>query len=91
MTTSQKPSSRKRNRTAVDDVNLPRVVDMDVGNRFKLSALGAERCPRLAKQVGIVTAIIPNSRTICVRFDGNKNPTSIYKDYIEPFESEEAR
>jgi hypothetical protein len=89
--TTPKTTHKIRRRTAVDDASLPRVVDMDVGDRFKLSALGSQRCPRLASKVGIITATIQNSRAISIRFDGNKRSTSIHRDYIEPIESEKVK
>jgi hypothetical protein len=54
-----------------------------VGDRFRMSTLGAQRCPRLSKKVGTITSMIENSQTVCVRFDGNKRPTTLHRDYIE--------
>jgi hypothetical protein len=59
-------------------------VELQVGDRFQLSLLGAERCPRMAGRIGTVAALILNSGTITVRFDGNKRSTRIHRDYIEP-------
>jgi ribosomal protein L21E len=58
-----------------------------VGDRFKLSALGAERCPGLAGKVGTVINRRPDSRIVTVQFDGNRNSTSLHRDYIEPTEA----
>ena len=55
-----------------------------VGDRFKLSALGAERCPGLAGKVGTVVKRRLDSAIVTVRFDGNRNSTSLHRDYIEP-------
>jgi len=77
---TSKTTYKIRRRTAVDDTSLPRVVDIEVDDRFRLNALGSQRCPRLARKVGIITTIIQNSRTIGVRFDGNKRSTSIHRD-----------
>jgi hypothetical protein len=74
--TPQTRTGRKRMPVAPRD-------SFKVGDRFKMSALGAKR-PRLASKVGTVTAKIQNSRTVSVRFDGNKRSTSIHQDYIEP-------
>jgi hypothetical protein len=54
-----------------------------VRDRFRMSILGARRCQRQSAKVGIVTSIIENSYTVCVRFDGNKTPTTLHRDYIE--------
>jgi hypothetical protein len=58
-----------------------------VGERFKLSALGSQRCPRNSNKGGIITSTIENSRSVCVRFDGNKTSTTLHRDYIEPIEA----
>jgi len=54
------------------------------GDRFKLSTLGAERCPGLAGKVGTVIKRRLDSGIVTVRFDGNRNSTSLHRDYIEP-------
>jgi hypothetical protein len=58
-------------------------IELNIGDRIRLSRLGLERCPRLASGIGTVTGLKLNSSTIIVRFDGNKRPTSIHRDYIE--------
>jgi len=59
---------------------------LNVGDRFKMSALGAERSPGLAKKVGTIIQRCPHSRVVTVRFDGNKYITLLYRDYIAPLE-----
>ena len=54
------------------------------GHRFRLSKLGAERCPGLRKKVGVIVKVRENSASIIVRFDGNKEKTTLHRDYIEP-------
>ena len=66
-------------------------IAFEVGKRVKLSALGSQRCPRIARKVGTVTGLIPNSQTIAVRFDGNKRSTSIHRDYVELLKSDHER
>ena len=56
----------------------------EAGDRFKLSALGAERCPGLAGKVGTVIYRRLNSGIVTVCFDGNRNSTALHRDYIEP-------
>lgn len=58
-----------------------------VGDRFRLSTLGAERCPGLAGKVGRVINRRPDSSIVIVRFDGNRNSTSLHREYIEPTEA----
>ncbi|MBR1211105.1 hypothetical protein [Bradyrhizobium sp. JYMT SZCCT0180] len=57
------------------------------GDRLKLSALGAERCPGLAGKVGAVVKRRLDSGIVIVRFDGNRQSTSLHRDYIEPTDS----
>ena len=66
--------------------NFKRVA-LQVGDRVKMSALGSERSPLLAKKVGTVSGVRRDSRTIFVRFDGNRTPTTLHRDYIEPLEA----
>jgi len=54
------------------------------GQRFRLSQLGAECCPRLRNKVGVIVSVRENLASIIVQFDGNKNTTTIHRDYIEP-------
>jgi hypothetical protein len=54
------------------------------GQRFRLSKLGAERCPRCIVQVGNIVRVRKNSVSITVKFDGNKKTTLLHRDYIEP-------
>jgi hypothetical protein len=53
-----------------------------VGTRFKMSELGAERCPELAGQTGIVVDVSPRTTGVTVQFDGAKRPTCLHRDFI---------
>ena len=53
-----------------------------VGTRFKMSALGADRCPELADQAGIVVDVSPRTTGVTVLFDGAKRPTVLHRDFI---------
>jgi hypothetical protein len=66
--------------------NFKRVA-LQVGDRVKMSALGSERSPVLAKKFGTITGVRRDSRTIFVRFDGNRTSTTLHRDYIEPLEA----
>jgi hypothetical protein len=54
------------------------------GQRFRLSELGAKRCPKYIVKEGDVVRVPKHSASVTVKFDGNKQPTSIHRDYIEP-------
>jgi hypothetical protein len=51
--------------------NSKRVV-LKVGDRVKMSVLGSKRSPRLARKVDSITGVRRDSRTIFVRFDGDR-------------------
>lgn len=55
-----------------------------IGSRFKMSALGAARSPRLADKRGTIVGTNRHSRSIRVLLDGSKSPISLHRDYIEP-------
>ena len=54
------------------------------GQRFRLSKLGEQRCPKFIVKVGTIVAVRKNSASIIVKFDGNKQATTLHRDYIEP-------
>jgi hypothetical protein len=54
-----------------------------IGVRFRMSALGAARSPRLAKKEGIVVGGSRLSCSIRVLFDGSKSAMSLHRDYVE--------
>ena len=54
------------------------------GTRFKMSDLGAARCPELAGQTGIVVEVSASNTGVTVLFDGASRPTALHKDFINP-------
>ena len=53
-----------------------------VGTRFKISELGAVRCPNLADKIGIVVGLSRQNSGITVLFDGDRRPTCVHSGYI---------
>jgi hypothetical protein len=53
-----------------------------VGTRFKISKLGAVRCPNLANKIGIVVGLSRRNTGITVLFDGDRRPTCLHMGYI---------
>ncbi|MGY2904782.1 hypothetical protein [Bradyrhizobium sp. URHC0002] len=53
-----------------------------VGTRFKISKLGAVRCPKLADKMGIVVGLSRHNTGITVLFDGDRRPTCLHMGYI---------
>jgi hypothetical protein len=54
-----------------------------MGSRVRMSALGAERCPRIADKEGIIVGEGRYSNSLRILFDGSKLPVSLHRDYIE--------
>jgi hypothetical protein len=61
-----------------------------VGTRFKISKLGAVRCPSLADKFGIVVGLGRHNTGITVLFDGDRRPTCLHRGYISSTNSTEA-
>jgi hypothetical protein len=59
-------------------------VEIAIGDRFKMSPLGAARCPRLADRAGLIVGGGKYPCTVRVIFDGSKSPTALHRDYIQP-------
>jgi hypothetical protein len=59
-----------------------------ISSRFKMSALGAARCPRLPIKEGIIVGGRRHNSSIRVLFDGAKSPVSLHPDYIEQIPSD---
>ena len=57
--------------------------DFSLGDRVRLSALGATRCPRLAGKTGIVVGRSIYVSSVSVLLDGNKSPVTIHGAYLE--------
>jgi len=59
-----------------------------IGARFRMSALGAARSPRLAKKEGTIVGVSRLNSSLRVLFDGSKSPISLHRDYVEQLISE---
>jgi hypothetical protein len=68
-------SSRSTDRSSAEPIA--------VGARFRMSALGASRSPRLAKKEGTIVGGSRLNSAIRVLFDGSKSPISLHRDYVE--------
>lgn len=54
-----------------------------IGDRVRISALGASRCARLADKVGTIVGGSIYANSVHVRFDGNKSASTLHRDYLE--------
>jgi hypothetical protein len=59
-----------------------------IGARFRMSALGAARSPRLAKKEGTIVGGSRLNSSVRILFDGSKSPISLHRDYIEQLTSD---
>ena len=66
--------------------SAPSLVDntFRIGDRVKMSALGTERCPRLAFKSGTIVGFSRYNGGVTVRFDGNRSKTLIHRTYLQP-------
>jgi len=54
-----------------------------IGDRVRISALGASRCPRLANKTGTIVGGSIYTSSISVRLDGNKSSSAFHRDYVD--------
>ena len=58
-------------------------LELEIGSRFQLTRLGAERCSKFVGQAGIVVGFSRANGSIRVLFDGTKTARSLHRSYIE--------
>ena len=63
--------------------------DLKLGARFRLTQLGAERCPKFCGDTGTVVGFARNSGGIRVLLDGTKRPRSLHRSYIRPVDHDD--
>jgi len=63
---------------------------LSLSTRIRMSALGAARCPNLARREGVVIGTGRYRSTVRVMFDGFRSATSLHSTYIEPVAGKEA-
>jgi hypothetical protein len=54
-----------------------------IGDRVRISTLGASRCARLAGKVGTIVGSSIYASSLQIRFDGNKSASTLHRDYLE--------
>lgn len=60
--------------------------EFSLGDRVRVSALGAKRCPRLTGKSGTVVGRSVYVNSVAILFDGNKSPRTIHSAYLEAVE-----
>jgi hypothetical protein len=62
-----------------------------IGDRVRISALGASRCPRLANKTGTIVGGSIYACSVSVLIDGNKTSSTFHRDYLEAVLGEGAK
>lgn len=57
--------------------------DFTIGDRVRMTALGASGCMRLADRMGTIVGRSIYANSFSVRFDGNKSFSTLHRDYLE--------
>ena len=57
--------------------------DFAIGDRVRMTRLGASRCMRLADRMGTIVGGSVYANSVSVRFDGNKSSSTLHLDYLE--------
>jgi len=57
--------------------------DFTIGDRVRMTALGASRCMRLADRMATIVGRSICANSFSVRFDGNKSSSTFHRDYLE--------
>ena len=61
---------------------------LEPGTRIRLSALGRKRCPKMTRQTGVVVAKLDRSDSVRLLMDGNKDPSTLHRSYVEAVSEE---
>ena len=61
--------------------------ELSIGDRVRISVLGASRYPRLASKSGTIVGGSVYASSVSVRFDGNKSASTFHRDYVEAIAS----
>jgi len=78
------PRQRSKSPNALQDqITTDAKSGFRIGQRIKMSPLGAARCPGHAHKTGRINGFTKYKSSVAVIFDGNKTPTAIHVDYIE--------
>ena len=58
-------------------------LDFTIGDRVRMTALGASRCMHLPDRMGTIVERSLYANSFGVRFDGNKSSSTLHLDYPE--------
>jgi hypothetical protein len=58
--------------------------DVRLGSRFRLSALGIERCRKFKHQAGVIVGFGQSGSSVRAVFEGRRRPVTLHESYVEP-------
>jgi hypothetical protein len=61
----------------------PHNTDLKVGSRFRLSALGIERCRKFKIRTGVISGLSQTGSSVRVIFEGRRQPVTLHESYVE--------
>jgi hypothetical protein len=73
---------------------MPDNVEFAIGARVRLSQLGAARSPKMKVRTGVIMALPfhdSGSATVRILFDGQREPRTVHRSYVEPDEDDLVR
>ena len=81
----ERPLSSLRREVANTELSDPNMKEIRIrrGDRCCFTDLGKSRSPRLRDKVGTVISVVAGSGKLVVLLDGNKNPTTYHKSYLQ--------
>jgi hypothetical protein len=62
----------------------PHHTDLKVGSRFRLSALGIERCRKFKCRTGVIAGLSQTGSSVRAIFEGRRQPITLHQSYVEP-------
>jgi hypothetical protein len=58
--------------------------NLKIGSRFRLSALGFERCRKFKSRTGVIVGLSPTGSSLRVMLEGRRQPMTLHESYVEP-------
>jgi phosphoglycerate dehydrogenase-like enzyme len=57
--------------------------ELRVGSRFRLSALGVERCRKFKDRTGVIVGFGQSGSSVRAVFEGRRRPVTLHESYVE--------
>lgn len=59
------------------------IADLKIGSKFRLSALGVERCRKFKHRVGVIVGFGQSGSSVRAVFEGRRRPVTLHESYVE--------